>query len=280
MLTAGLYWPLDFRRGEKRPLVIQTHGFDANRFSPDGFSTTGYAAQPLAASGMFVVQAHHCVERCDTGKRQNLREGERIVESWQSLIDHLEALGFIDRSRIGLQGYSRSCFHQLYFLTHSSDPIAAMMCADGVDFSYLQYLTFGPGNPGLIAEYQAHNGGAPFGPDLKTWMEQAPGFNLDRIKTPSRFVALTEGSSLIEEWEPFAGLLLQGKPTELFYIPGASHNIIRPWDRIASQQGSVDWFRFWLQGFERSEPITEAQETQRDVANQYTLWRKLRTKAR
>ena len=99
-------------------------------------------------------------------------------------------------------------------------------------------------------------------------MERAPGFNLDKIHSPVRLTALTNASSLLTEWEPYAGLVLQGKPAELFFIPEAEHNIERPWERIASQQGTVDWFRFWLQDYEDPAP---------EKAEQYKRWRELRT---
>jgi hypothetical protein len=37
--------------------------------------------------------------------------------------------------------------------------------------------------------------------------------------------------------------------------------------RMASQGGSVDWFRFWLQGYEDPDPAK---------AGQYKRWRELR----
>jgi len=274
-LSAGLYLPIDYEKGERYPVVIQTHGFEENNFAPDGFSTTGFAAQPLAAAGFVVVQAHRCSKHCDPPKKNRRSEGEFIKDAWQSLVDHLDSLSLIDRSRVALQGYSRSCYHELYFLTHSTYSIAAMICTDGIDGSYFQYLLFGKENPGLADEYRSMNDGPPFGRTLKNWLKSAPGFNLDRIHTPVRLVALNDSASLLEEWEPYAGLTLQGKPVELFYLPDAIHNIVRPWERFASQQGTVDWFRFWLQGYERKSPVTEAEETSASLSAQYARWERL-----
>lgn len=54
--SGGLYYPPGFTRGERYPLVIQTHGFDSTAFQPDGTFPTGNAAQPMAAAGMLVLQ--------------------------------------------------------------------------------------------------------------------------------------------------------------------------------------------------------------------------------
>jgi hypothetical protein len=275
-LTAGLYWPLNYNKSRRYPLLIQTHGFKIDQFAPDGYSTTGYAAQPLAANGVLVLQAFKCTKDCDTPQHTALGEGERVQEGLEGLIDRLDSLGLIDRTKVALQGYSRACFHELYFMTHSSYPISAMTCTDGVDESYMQYLLFVPPNPAFAADFDSHNGGPPFGPTLKAWMERAPAFNLDRIHAPVMLTALTNGSSLLEEWEPYAGLIVQGKPAELKFIPDAVHNIVRPWERFTSQQGAVDWFRFWLQDYERTVPVVEAEETAKTLSSQYARWHKLR----
>jgi hypothetical protein len=41
----------------------------------------------------------------------------------------------------------------------------------------------------------------------------------------------------------------------------------KPQERLASQGGTVDWFRFWLQGYEDADPAK---------AEQYRRWRELR----
>jgi hypothetical protein len=60
-------------------------------------------------------------------------------------------------------------------------------------------------------------------------------------------------------WEWFSGLTHLNRPVELVYLPGAPHLLVKPWDRLASQQGTVDWFSFWLKGEESSEPAKSEQ---------------------
>ncbi len=262
--VAGLYWPPDYVPGQRYPLVIQTHGFDSTAFSPYGAYSTGEAAQPLANLGMFVLQMSNLpIESLVTP-----REGPLSMEGVEEAIDYLDSLGLIDRTRVGMQGFSRTCYYTLYLLTHSHYPIAAAALTDGVDMSYLQHLVFEPTQigSGEIAEYTKMNGGEPFGAALKTWMERAPGFNLDRVTAPLQLTALTP-RSLLEEWEPYAGLLLQGKPAEMVYIPDGAHVLTRPWERLTSEQGAVDWYRFWLKGEEDPDPAK---------AEQYVRWHALR----
>jgi hypothetical protein len=64
-----------------------------------------------------------------------------------------------------------------------------------------------------------------------------------------------------------ASLWKQGKPVDLIYFPDGQHILRRPLERMASQQGNVDWFRFWLKVEEDSDPAK---------AEQYKRWRELR----
>ena len=68
-------------------------------------------------------------------------------------------------------------------------------------------------------------------------------------------------------WEFFSGLFRQGKPVDFVYLPAAEHVVVKPWERMTSQQGNVDWFCFWLKGEEDPDPTK---------AEQYARWRELR----
>ncbi len=265
----GLYYPRDFVHGHRYPLVIQTHGFDSTAFRPDGTFPTANAAQPMAAHGMLVLQIGGADDGTWVPDFMTLREAPSNMEEIEAAIDRLDSLGLVDHSRVGLIGFSRTCFYVLYTLTHSSYPIAAAAITDGVDFGYFQYMVYKSawlGTGYTLDEYKGVNGGPPFGKNLDVWRDRAPGFNLDRIKAPLRLEAIGL-ETVLGEWEPYAGLLLQQKPVELFVIPDGEHILVKPWERLASSQGNVDWFRFWLLGEEDPDSVK---------APQYARWRELR----
>ena len=74
-------------------------------------------------------------------------------------------------------------------------------------------------------------------------------------------------SSVLAEWEIYASLRQQHKPVDMMYIPGGQHILQKPLDRLASQQGAVDWFRFWLQSYDDGAAAKRAQ---------YDRWRMMR----
>jgi hypothetical protein len=110
------------------------------------------------------------------------------------------------------------------------------------------------------------NGAPPFGKGLLKWLKVSPAFLMDKIETPLRIQTLG-ASSLLVDWHWFSGLTRLGKPVEMMYIPDGVHILEKPWDRMVSQQGDVDWFCFWLKGEEDPDPAK---------AEQYKRWHELR----
>jgi hypothetical protein len=89
---------------------------------------------------------------------------------------------------------------------------------------------------------------------------------MDKIETPFR-IQIIGPESVLQDWHWFSGLSRLGKPVEMIYIPEGTHILEKPWDRMVSQQGNVDWFCFWLKDEEDSNPAK---------AEQYKRWRELR----
>lgn len=254
----GLYYPPDYVVGHRYPLAIQTHGFDSTHFSLYGSYTTAFAAQPLAAHGILVLQADEMPPEVDG----TAGEASAAMRAFESAIDYLDGRGLIDRKRIGLVGFSRTCWHVKYALTHSRVLFAAASVSDGIDLGYFQYM--------LVArnqrEFEADIGAAPFGAGLDVWRRESPSFNLEKVVTPVRIEAI--GSlSVLSEWEWYAGLKRLGRPVEMHVIPDGAHLLVKPWERLASSEGTVDWFRFWLKNEEDSDPAKR---------EQYARWRELR----
>jgi dipeptidyl aminopeptidase/acylaminoacyl peptidase len=258
----GLVKPPDYVPGKRYPVVIQTHGFQENDFITDGAYTTAFAARPLASAGIVVLQMPRRQDRLVTGD-----EASDEIEGFESAIERLAADGMIDPEKVGIIGFSRTCYHVESALIRDPKRFAAATIADGMDASYMQYLLFSVGRS-ADEEPQIY-GGKPFGEGLKKWTENAPGFHLDRIQTPLRIEAITP-ASILAEWEIYASLWKQAKPVDLIYFPNGQHILQKPAERLGSQQGNVDWFRFWLKGEEDADPAK---------AKQYTLWRQLRNQS-
>lgn len=252
----GLVLPPNFVQGHRYPLVIQTHGFfNDHEFLVDGSFTTGFAARAFAAAGIIVLQME---DRADRHVRPPYEEALLATEGFESAIDHLNGDGLIDPSLVGIIGFSRAAWYVEEALIRAPNRFRAATLIDGIDQSYMTYMLFAPGNPEATVEQEDANGGKPFGAGLEHWVKNASGFNLYRVHAPVRIECLGM-ISVLGEWEIYSSLAQQGKPVDLVYIPNGQHILQRPQERYASQQGDVDWFRFWLQGYVDPSPMKAAQ---------------------
>jgi len=239
-VEGGLYYPRDYRAGKRYPLVIQTHGYEEDRFWMNGPWNSAFAAQPLAAAGIMVLQVGDSTAKgADRNFVNTPQEGPRRMAAFEGAVDELDRRGLINRDRVGLIGFSRTVFHVAFTLTHSKYPFCAATLADGFDGGYLSYLVWG----GFDAV--GVNGGEPAGTGLRSWLESAPAFNLDKVSTPVR-IENYGPRSYMGSWEWYSVSTVLGKPIEFVWIPQGTHLLVKPWERMASQQGNVDWFRFWL----------------------------------
>jgi dipeptidyl aminopeptidase/acylaminoacyl peptidase len=260
--TGGLYLPPDYKPGVRYPLVIQTHGWNPDKFWIDGPSNAGFAAQALAGHGFIVAQtANPGADAIGT-----TREGPQAMGMFEGLIDYLDQRGMIDPKRVGLVGWSRTGYHVLYTLAFSRYRFAAAVISDGLEAGYFQYFSWlNLGQP-YVDMFEQVNGGPPFGSNLERWMKNVPSFHLDQVRTPMRLLAFLP-DSVLDEWELFAGLKHLGKPVEFIWFPDAEHSPEKPSERMVAQGGSVDWFCFWLKGEE---------DSVNEKASQYARWRELR----
>jgi dipeptidyl aminopeptidase/acylaminoacyl peptidase len=252
--VGGLYRPPDFVKGRMYPLVIQTHGFDDWAFRPSGSYPTAFAAQELAAVGFLVLQVKDCPIR------ETQEEAICQIRGYEAAVKRLVTDGLVDPTRIGIIGFSRTCYYIMAALTTSTLHFGAASVTDGIMADYLQYIQFGP------LDFESMIGAKPFGKGLEEWLKRSPGFNLDKISAPLLIVG--EGSeSALSMWQPYAGLRILQKPVELIVLNTHEHVLTNPAVRMASQRGTVDWFRFWLKAEEDPDPVK---------ADQYRRWREMR----
>ena len=252
-VNGGLYLPPSYVPGKRYPLVIQTHGFNPDKFWIDGPWPSAYAAQALAAREMVVLQMGGATNHEEAREYYNTtREGSRVMAEIEGGIEFLNERGLIDRTRVGVVGFSRTVYGVGYTLTHSKYPFLAAVLVDGIDGGYFNHIVFGPYGDNEL------NGAAPYGEGLPLWLSRAPAFNLDKVRAAIRLVGLGR-ADVIGFWEWFTLLTEMHKPVDFVILPGAEHLIVRPSDRLAAQGGLVDWFCFWLKGEEDPSAMKKGQ---------------------
>lgn len=269
--VGGLVYPPRFKRGDRYPLVIQTYGFHPNEFLVDGaggFSSV-FAARALVNQGLLVLQVPVSWDQLKSGPpiedgRPEEIEAARVAI--EGAIDQLDKLELIDRKRVGIIGFSRTGLYVQSLITFSNYEFAAATIADSFHISLLEYFgRFGTPNPGML-EMERLVDAKPWGEELEKWVARDPVLHTDRVKTPLR-LEFYGSRGLYSWWDTYVLLKRQHRPVEFLHFPGGTHNLVKPAQRFASLQGTVDWFAFWLKGQEDLDPAK---------AEQYVRWRKLR----
>jgi hypothetical protein len=190
-----LFYPVGYRRGVCYPLVIQSvygaaTGITKNSFTLYGNADMGlgpaeiapYAAQMLANRGMAV--AHIRVD----APSQVPSEAKVRATAFEEIARELSRRGLVDLHKVGISGFSRNGYYVEFALTHSQFPFAAAVAADNWDPSYFPQILLG--FPGGAEEV---NGGSALGEGLQSWLANAPGFNVDEVRTPLWKVAQSGG---------------------------------------------------------------------------------------
>lgn len=268
-----LYLPVGYRPDRQYPLVVQTHGYaPKEEFSLYGFgpfvpglgaSYGPYAAQILAGRGIAVLQVE---DKNVPGVDLSPGEPEMYMRAYEAGVGHLVDSGVVRRDKVGILGFSRTGWYVEYALTHSEFPYAAALCADNIDGNYSRSFFQ------WADEYEKDIGALPFGSGLKAWLERSPAFNVERVTAPVRLQKDSGAlQGVLDQWEFFSRLKQLRKPVELYVVPNidlhGSHGLQNPRQVIASKEGAVDWFDFWLNGNE---------DLRSDKFEQYARWRKLR----
>lgn len=273
-ISGNLIKPVGYQAGRKYPLAIMLT-WPNNEFVCDGYYETAFAPQPLANNG-FLVLIFNVYDVTTEGSRQPegppaIREAETMVASIEAGVEKLAALGLADPANVGLIGFSRSSWKVDYMLTHSKLKLAAASSADSGIYNYGSFWLFDgwPGDP-IIAGY----GGPPFGGTRENWLRGAPALNADRVRTPvlMEYTGHSSREEPVAAYEFYTALQRLGKPVELFFYPKGNHPLDTPFERVASLQRNVDWFRFWMQGYEGKPPAYDP--------DQYVRWRELREQQR
>jgi dipeptidyl aminopeptidase/acylaminoacyl peptidase len=263
----GLAWkgalvkPVGYVPGKRYPLILQMYSFVAGQFLTDGTDPTAFAARELASVGFMVLQIQ---KKPDTMTEADPEQG---LIGYQSAIDTLSEAGLIDRTKVGVTGFSWTCWYVANALIKDPTLFAAATIADGLDNGYMQYLLFAEGSTPIRRQMESIREGPPFGNGLQHWIDTAPGFHFDQVQAPLRIEAINPWS-LLGEWACYASLRMQEKPVDLIYFPHGTHIHQKPLERLESQQGTIDWLLFWLQGYRDPSPTKDAQ---------YQRWDKLRT---
>lgn len=264
--SGKLIKPVGYDPGRRYPLVLMATNTAADNFISDALYTTAFAPQPLADAGFVVLMSSYPLEdKVPRGEFPGeMGQAYNWISMMETAIDLLVEKGIADRENVGIVGFSRTSWLVDFMLTHSGYKFTAASSADSGIYTYDAYYRLNRSPQGLRGD-DTQMGGPPYGETRKYWLEYAPPFNAEKVTAP---VLMEYPATAEHGFEFFVALSRLGKPAELYRYPKGEHPLDTPFERVASLQRNVDWFRFWMWHIEGKPPAYDP--------DQYARWRKLR----
>ncbi len=270
-----LFLPPNYIKGRQYPLVIQTKPSIGQFVCDSGQDHyPSFEPQPMANAGiLYLIQdgsesVSTEIANAPKGYPGGIGEAAFQMDMWDSAVNTLASAGIVDRSRVGIIGFSRSGWYTEFILSHSKIRYRAATIADNVNYSMGEYWLLH--TPGVIRGWDAMYGGPPYGKTLDNWLKYSISFTVDEIHTPLLMEEMGYGVSfkdngsvpldLAYSFELFTGMSRLGEPVELYYYPTEDHQPDHPQARLASLQRNLAWYRFWLQGYRERNPGDASQD--------------------
>jgi dipeptidyl aminopeptidase/acylaminoacyl peptidase len=244
------------RTGAKAPPLFVTY-YNCTGFLRGGVGDE-WPLMSLAEEGISALCINASPYRLDAVERY-----DSGLSAVRSAVDLLASKGEIDRTKVGMGGLSFGSEVTVWTEMNSDLLAAASVTSPGIMTS--NYYLFGSMRGDVF--YQQLKKFWQLGAPDETperWRRLSPVSNLDRIRAPILMQMPEQEYVMALE---YAVPLIRMKRADLYVFPDEPHQKFQPKHKLAAYERNLDWFRFWLQGHEDSDP---------QKADQYKRWEAMR----
>ncbi len=253
-----LYYPKDYKKGEKYPLLLNIHGGPAG-YDADWFKNSwAYYPHFWANRGFFVLFVNY-----SGSSNYGLDFVESIIGHYYELevpdilsgVDYLIKKGMVDPEKLAVAGWSNGAILTIALITKTHRfKVAAPGAGDVNWISDYGNCMFGPQFDEL------YFGGTPWD-NTETYIKKSPLFKARFIETPTIIFFGTEDRNVPTEqgWQLFRALKRIGKaPVRFILFPGEPHGLRKPSHQLKKMQEEVAWIEKYLLGRKKEErPVAE-----------------------
>ncbi len=252
-----LYYPLDYREGQRYPLILSIHGGPASA-DRDAWSI-GWS-RPIVLlnqKGAFVLKANYhgsssygldWVESICCGNYYSLE-----IPDLERGVDYLIERGLADPEKLGTMGWSNGAILSIELTTRNPRYKAASTGAGDVEWiSDWANVDFGAAFDGY------YFGSAPY-ENPQRYIELSPFFRMKNVKTPTIIYFGTEDRNVPTDqgWSHFRALQQIGQvPVRFVLFPGEAHGLTKLAHQRRKVEEEMAWFDKYL--FGDHEPENEA----------------------
>jgi dipeptidyl aminopeptidase/acylaminoacyl peptidase len=236
-----LNYPVNYKAGERVPLLLVIHG------GPAGVFVQNFAAGPgLYPTAVFNSRGYAVLRgnpRGSSGYGRKFRFanykdwGGGDYRDLMAGVDHVIGMGVADQNRLGVMGWSYGGFMTSWTITQTKRFKAASI---GAAVTNLMSFTGTADIPGFIPDYM----GAEFWDNLDVYRQHSAMFNIKGVSTPS-LIQHCEGDLRVpisQGYELYNALKRQGVPVRMLMMPRQGHGPTEPKMLLKIMQTNVEWF--------------------------------------
>jgi dipeptidyl aminopeptidase/acylaminoacyl peptidase len=252
--------PLNETKGQRYPLIVTVHGGPEAHYRNEWLTSYSNPGQLGAAHGFAVFYPNY---RGSTGRGvafSKLSQKDPAGKEFDDIVDgvdHLIAIGLVDRARVGATGGSYGGYATGWLSTYYSERFAA-----GVMFVGISDLISKWGTTDIPQEeFDVHALQYPWD-NWQFFLERSPIFYADRSKTPLLILAGEEDTRVFpgQSIELYRHLKERGKaPVRLVLYPGEGHGNRLAAARLDYTVRMMRWFEHYLKGPGGTPPAPEVE---------------------
>jgi dipeptidyl aminopeptidase/acylaminoacyl peptidase len=275
-VTGILYYPENYEKGKRYPLVLSIHGGPSAADTDTWSERWSTYPNILAQRGAFVLKpnyhgsSNHGLEFVESIKGNYYEpEMEDIVKA----IDLLDKKGMIDRNMLGTMGWSNGAIITTMLTVRYPDmfKVAAPGAGDVNWTSDYGTCRFG------VSFDQSYFGGAPWDDTNGTFFNEnyiikSPLFEIEKIKTPTIIFHGSEDRAVPRDqgWEYYRGLQQVGiAPVRFLWFPGQPHGLGKITHQLRKMNEELAWIDTYL--FNKPPKTNETFKKESPLAGLLTL---------
>jgi dipeptidyl aminopeptidase/acylaminoacyl peptidase len=249
----GQFYPATSKGHEPPPLFIVY-------YRCSGFLRGGMGDEwPLATLAENGIAAL-CINAVPLQKEavKRFEQGRAAIES---ATDYLASRGDIDPKRVGVGGLSFGAEVAMWSAMNSRIPRVISVSTPVLSpLGRLLFSLWGDAQFSRLRRYWQL--GSPKETPMR-WRLISPSYNIGRIRTPV-LMQMSEREYAFSL--DYAVPLIRAHRADIYVFPNEPHQKFQPRHKLAVYERNLDWFRFWLQGYEDPDPTK---------ADQYVRWRQM-----
>jgi dipeptidyl aminopeptidase/acylaminoacyl peptidase len=246
-----LLLPVGYVEGQRVPLITVVHGGPEAHYLNGWLTGYSMPGQMATARGYAVFYPNY---RGSTGRGLEFvrsSQGDPAGKEFDDVvdgIDHLIALGIVDRDRVGVTGGSYGGYATAWMSTYYSDRFAAGVMFVGISNNISKW-----GTSDIPDElYLVHDLERIWDDNWDKYLERSPIYHVDRARTPLLIMHGAQDTRVhpAQSMELYRHLVVRRPevPVRLVFYPDEGHGNVRSASRLDYTLRMMGWFEAYLMG--------------------------------